>query len=143
MITPIIFGDAYPLHAAAIDCARGWGANLVRRGIASQAAVGLALSWMVRARQAEDFGPAETAVCFALATSVSEATVAAALADQDVSKAVGPHLAAKATPGTVRRAGRAASAGRLDPDELEAVLRREASWWLRRAEQAEVHHAEA
>ena len=75
--------------------------------------------------------PACQAIEHDLACALSNQTVGAVIADTDVARAVAPLLDARAAPGAVRRTSRSAAAGRIENDEIEIILRREAAWWVR------------
>ena len=75
--------------------------------------------------------PAEQAIVWVLGDSVEHARVAAVFAEDDVCRVLAPLLDDGVPVATARQAALDAAAGRLEPDEVEALLRIETAWWVR------------
>lgn len=134
MIAPVILGRAYPHHAAWFDLARALARPVRRCADPEQGAVW----WKVRLRQMAPEAWAGTpawplgeALQLYFDGVLATETHGAAQAAQDVCRAIAPLLDAMAPPRVVRRAASAAAGERLDQDEVEELLRREAAWWTR------------
>lgn len=112
---------------AAFAYARGEGATKVRRGH-PPAAMHAALRLMANAGPCDLIG---YQLVWALNDAVSLATVAAEAAKRDVAKEVAPLLDQAASAAQIEHAAHSAAAGRLEQDELAAIIAREKAWWVR------------